>query len=468
MRRLLIAPLLCIFCIPLSAWAEDSKPQECVRKGKKACEVVIDRANPASPDKIVVAAGTEVTIRLANARINEAVAFTPKTAQTPPPNLGETFLKGALDVLKNPIFSIKSLEQPAPPPPPDQHAQHTQTSTDPIAAALESSEDELAKALILANDSGVWLSCLSAYRDVDGVSGAYYCKAESLDDYSFEWAKIYALKALSAAAEAPLPFATLQDVDKRIKADIEKSLAITNAADRAKALAKDDSYLSRLNTLSLAADDANKAQAALMVTAAKLQALVTLPQVPTFTISEAKNYTSAIDVSAQEVLSGTKTSLATVNIVWQSNPWEISTGIMFSTLKNRTFTNVAVFENGAPQLDSDGKTLTMVQESVKQPAVLFPVVMVHYRIPSVNWLMASGGVGLNLGTTTAEFTLGPSFKIFGLIFSPAVHFGRETELAQGVRPSSKLGVDPPDPPTETHWVKDFRWGVAVSYAIPIP
>jgi hypothetical protein len=77
-------------------------------------------------------------------------------------------------------------------------------------------------------------------------------------------------------------------------------------------------------------------------------------------------------------------------------------------------------------------------------------------------------VGRNLGTTTAEFAVGPSIKVFGLIFSPALHFGRETELSSGVQPGSRLGVDPPDPPTETHWAKDFHWGVAVCYAIPIP
>jgi len=253
-----------------------------------------------------------------------------------------------------------------------------------------------------------------------------------------------------------------------VKQDIETSLKIADAEQRVAALKLDDGYLSRQNVLSAALDDAKKAQAALLSTESKLKALVSLPQEPTFVIAQPKNYTSAIDVSAQEIMAGAKTSLATVNIAWQSNPWEISTGIMFSTLENRTFTNVAVFGNGAPQLDAEGKTLTMVQESIKRPAVLFPIVMVHYKMPFSDRLMASAGVGLNLGNTTAEFTVGPSIRLFGLIFSPAVHFGRETGLASDVKPGDKLGVDPPDPPTETHWAKEFRWGVAVSYAIPIP
>jgi hypothetical protein len=221
-----------------------------------------------------------------------------------------------------------------------------------------------------------------------------------------------------------------------------------------------------MEVLNTAIDDAKKTQAALLAAAARLRALPPLPQTPTFTIAEPKNYTSSIDVAAQEVMSGNKTSLATVAIEWQSNPWAISTGIMFSTLENRTFTNAALFVNGMPQVNEDGKSLTVVQESVSRPAVLFPVVMLHYKMPFYPPLMASGGIGLNLGTTTAEFVAGPSIKVLGIVFTVGAHFGRETDLTQGVNVGDKLGVDPPALPTETHWTSKFRWGVAISYAIP--
>jgi hypothetical protein len=205
----------------------------------------------------------------------------------------------------------------------------------------------------------------------------------------------------------------------------------------------------------------------LLATAERLKSIASLPQSPVFIIKQPQNYTSSIDISAQDVMSGAKTALATVTIQWQSNPWDVSTGIMFSTLDNRTFSNVALFDNGVPQLDSEGKNLTIVEESVKRPTILFPVVMLHYKIPGFPALMASGGIGLNLGTTTAEFVVGPSIKIFGIVVTGAAHFGRTTELTEGVQPGDKLGSSPPALPTDSHWVKTPAFGLAVSYVVPL-
>jgi hypothetical protein len=142
----------------------------------------------------------------------------------------------------------------------------------------------------------------------------------------------------------------------------------------------------------------------------------------------------------------------------------VSTGIMFSTLENHHFTNAAVINDGVPVTDASGKNITNVVDTVKRPAVILPVVMVHYRMPFFPSLMASGGVGLNLGTTTAEFVAGPSIKVVGVVISALAHFGRESELTNGVTLGDRLGVNPPDPPTSSHWVT--RFGVAFSYALP--
>jgi hypothetical protein len=186
-----------------------------------------------------------------------------------------------------------------------------------------------------------------------------------------------------------------------------------------------------------------------------------------FSVSQPNHYTSTIDISAESLMTASsKTTLATVTVVWQSDPWAISTGIMFSTLKNHKFTNAAVINEGVPLTDSNGKNLTNVIDSVKRPAVLLPVVMLHYQVPAFPALMASAGAGLNLGTTTAEFVAGPSLKVFGVVISPLAHFGRESELTNGVTLGDKLGVNAPDPPTTSHWVT--RFAVAFSYALPTP
>jgi hypothetical protein len=345
---------------------------------------------------------------------------------------------------------------------------HTDKNAEPIASALEIAEDELSDVLRSANDAGTHLACLKAYRATTATAQkALYCDPSGLlNDTTFGAAKSGTLRAMNTAASMPLPFAILQDTDRLIKAGIETTLKEPDDTKRQAELKKFDGFLSRQTVLNTAIDDAQKAQAALLATSARLNVMLTLPQKPSFTISEPKDYASSIDISSQETMDGEKTSLATVSIVWRHNPWEVSTGILFSTLQNRSYTNVALFENGAPVLNDEGKSLTQVQESIKRPAVLFPVVMIHYKLPKATWLMGTGGIGLNLGTTTPEFVVGPSIKVVGVTFSFLAHYGRETSLSDGVKPGDKLGVEPPAPPTETHWVGKPQFGFAISYAIP--
>jgi hypothetical protein len=429
----------------------------------KSCDVVIDRTDPASPNKIVVPSRTKVTIWLKNARINEAVAFTPKTTQTPPPNVAETFLKAAIEPAKSTLFHVNGVTPPPPPPLPT----HDVPDKDPITTSLDTAEDELAAALRSLNDARTFLSCLQAYRSTLGESGARYCDSQTLlNDDSFGDAKTRAIAAMNAAGAAALPFAILQDTAERIKTAIANASKIAGDKERLDKLRIADQQLSRQTVITTAIDDAQKAQSALRTTVARLRAMPSLAQDPSFAMTEANNYNSSIDISAQETIGGEKTSLATVSIVWQSSPWAVSTGIMFSGLENRTYANVAMFENGAPKVNEAGKTLTSVQETIKRPAVVFPIVMLHYKVPGASWLMASGGIGLNLATTTAEFVVGPSAKVFGLTFSPLAHFGRETSLAAGLKPGDQLGVDPPAPPTDTYWTKKPKFGVAISYALP--
>jgi hypothetical protein len=55
------------------------------------------------------------------------------------------------------------------------------------------------------------------------------------------------------------------------------------------------------------------------------------------------------------VISKTDTTVATVVISWQDNAWEVSTRILFSTLRTREFSSAPLIINGQQQLDSAAK-----------------------------------------------------------------------------------------------------------------
>jgi hypothetical protein len=50
------------------------------------------------------------------------------------------------------------------------------------------------------------------------------------------------------------------------------------------------------------------------------------------TTASGADLTRAIAVSANDLVSGPTTALATVTVTWGSTHWELSTGVLFSTL----------------------------------------------------------------------------------------------------------------------------------------
>jgi hypothetical protein len=151
-----------------------------------------------------------------------------------------------------------------------------------------------------------------------------------------------------------------------------------------------------------------------------------------------------------------------------------------SNLKYHTFTAAPVIVNGQPVLDPTGKTTTVVTESSTVPSFIAPLGLLSYRInpwsrsngenghcPNGCSFLLSGGVGANLTTKSADFDVGPSFQYGSVLFTPTVHFGRDTRLSDGVAVGQMLGSSPPSPlPTTQSWV--VKWGFAVTYSIPIP
>jgi hypothetical protein len=354
---------------------------------------------------------------------------------------------------------------------------------DPIGTAqtriLNKLNDVLAK---LANAT-VALTCLETYKVLDTTNPQYACDPHAkLDAGSFPAAKANALKLMQDAAVMPLPVAEWKAVDANVNKEVNASIALpeTNAAEIAAknaALDKDDKYATNQVVLNSVISDAESSQKAMMETAQQIINLAGSSAEATYTIQQPHNYNSIVTVAAQEVVSKTSTALGTVTISWQSNPWEISTGILFSTLVARSFTNAPLIVNGKPVLDPSGKTLTVVTESDTRPVVVLPLVMANFRLRGLShypWenrcpnhcaFLLSGGVGLNLTTKTADFAVGPSFQIGEVLITTAAHFGRESMLTNGVTVGSQLGSSPPNPlPTANKWVTGF--GIAISYVLP--
>jgi len=431
-----------------------------------ACEVTIDRISPASPASMVVRGHTTVTIRVKNARWNETVSFTTATSKVTFVDVLGTFFKNAISPLQQLVLSQQA------------HSKAFVETIDSIGDAQKRVRDKLNAVLLAQSNATVALTCLETFKVLDDAAAKFSCKPnENLTSATFDAAKQHAIQLMTAAATMPLPVAEYKAVDAKVTADVTASLAMQDGAPKDAALAKDDVYSTNQTLLNSVIGDAQTTQKTLLETAEQLTNMAGSPVEATYTLQQPKNYNSTVTVAAQEVISKTSTALGTVTISWQSNPWEVSTGILFSTLVSRSYTNAPLIENGQPVLDSGGKTLTVVTESDTRPVVVLPLVMLNYRmrrLSGYSWenkcpnhcaFLVSGGVGLNLSTKTADFAVGPSFQIGAVLFTTAAHFGRETVLTNGVTVGEQLGSSPPSPlPTANHWKTGFGFGI--SYVLP--
>jgi hypothetical protein len=169
----------------------------------------------------------------------------------------------------------------------------------------------------------------------------------------------------------------------------------------------------------------------------QIQDISTLPSlyyyydVPSFT-------TATATITGTEVISKTASTMATWVATSNSYNFVFSAGLSFSTLVNRTYANTPQVQNGAPVLNSSGNVVSVVTETDTRLTVLAPEVLASYQIP---WFMGcsfgcslsvSGGLGANLTSKTADFDTGLSLRLSDILLTPAVHFGREQRLINGI------------------------------------
>jgi hypothetical protein len=189
--------------------------------------------------------------------------------------------------------------------------------------------------------------------------------------------------------------------------------------------------------------------------------------------TEAGNRKLTIKLNSQEQIGNTATALATVVITWQQTNWSLSTGVVLSTLKNKTFANSPIYNaNGTPDIDGTGKVLTQVTVAKTYPGIISPVFLVNYRLYNFQTdqgrlaILFSGGLGLNIVTKSADFAVGPSLQWGSVVFSTVLHYGRQTELTSGVHVGDQLGTSPPALPIVNAYKPAF--GIGVTYRLPLP
>jgi hypothetical protein len=456
------------------------------------CLVQIWRTNPISPPTFTVPAGIEVYVELLDTRWNENVTFTVTTTKTPPPDVGAAALKNAIPGLQSIIA-----KQPLTP------TAHTaiEDTQDPgltAARALASHIDERQGEIIASSNevlaavqhASAAINCLSSYQVIRTIvqpTGLpkYGCsQAEMLTPRTFDTAKNEAVTLAQSAAAANLALLDVADLDQVVKSFYLTCLTYFPASQQGSearmTCRKVAEKLSNQETsIDTAVTDIQKAQDALLQTTQTIQFWPGTPPKLIYKITSQKHLNFSVVIAGTEIVSKANSPIATVTINTTANSWVASVGIGFSNLTYHTFAATPIIVNGKPVLDSSGKALTQVTRTDTIPSVIAPVALLSYRLTPISrfkWenkcpggcsFLLSGGVGANLTTKSADFDVGPSFQIGGVVVTGAVHFGRDTRLTNGVAVGQQLGSSPPSVlPTTTSWVA--KYAVVLTYSIPIP
>lgn len=439
----------------------------------RQCVVTIDRESAVTPPAFLVSPETHVFIKVTNTRPNEVVLFAVGTTRIPPPDIAGAAVKNLITPLQSLLFTQRNFQAM------DGGGSHP---GDKIQEAQVEVMDRLNTVQGEVVHATAAFTCLSSY---EVFQGDFTCsQAALLARGDFNAAMAFATGMANDAAGAALPLQKIDDVkgeiDKESKDCLIRALFAADRETEAKNcdLAA-DRHLSNQARLNSAVADIQKAQSSLLVIVQTLKNLKPTKPVIAYEFVPSKLNNMVITISGQEVVNKTPSPIATVTINTQNTNWVISTGILFSNLKFHTFTSAPVIVNGQPVLDAGGKTTTVVTRSDTSPSVVAPTLLVSYRIPGMSrmgWenkcrggcgFLLTGGVGANLTSKSADFDAGPSFQIGSVLLTPTVHFGRENRLTNGVTVGQHLGSSPPSPlPTQNVWVEKF--GMAVTYALPIP
>ncbi len=441
-------------------------------KGKK-CVVYINRLAPVSPPALIVPKGTTVYVVLYNTRWNEAVTFASAVSKTTIPDVAAAALKNVGSPLQSLVTSVVKNKVG--------FAGGSPGETDPSKQQTEL-KDKFNNLQANLNHANAAMTCLSNYESlavasidpVTKVPRQYSCsQANLLTPTSFydTWKTV--VDDANNAATAPLPVASL----KRMDAGVDKMSA--DCIDTANPPSDEcQVYVNNRALLDSALTAIQSAQASLSQNVRLLNAWPGTPDNVAYEFVAPKLNNLILTISGQEIVNKVVSPIATVTVNTQANSWVVSAGIGFSNLKYHTYTIAPIISNGQPVLDGTGKVTTIVTQQTQSPSVIAPEGLLSYRLTRISrqdWenrcpngcsFLLTGGIGANLTSKSADFDVGPSFQVGGLLFTPTVHFGRDTRLTNGVQVGQKLGSSPPSSlPTANSWV--IKGGFTLTYTIPI-
>jgi hypothetical protein len=486
-----------------------------------ACVYTIDRANPIAPPAFLAPGNSTILLRVVDTRGNETVQVTQTTSHTATPDVGAAVLKGAVSPLQTLVLAQRAT--PTNQNPLEQHLwAEALKLPDPIEAAQKALAKTLNVAQVQVLNATNTLVCLETYQVVKRDRQPYWCSQDSLigarGDPSNTDAQLAAQKAMSDTDNAALTNPQAAEDQKALAALVtpndyssQKSVAVAIAlhastlglpvSDVKSLDGEVTNFLSGCfaNTVSKTADEkaaavdlclnsanlyqANEAridtalttiQTAQAALIAPIQALTTWPPPDdpvAFEITAPKLNSTTLTIAGIEVVTKTSSAIATVTINWQTNHVVLSTGIVFSGIRNYTYANSPLISAGQPVLDPTGKTLTEVTQQHTSPSIGVPTVLISFRFGALSrarWetkcpnscsFLFSAGVSGNMTTKSADFDVGPSSQFGGVLITPTAHFGREQYLTNGLKVGDELGPSPPSP-LPTNGAFRTTWGIS--------
>lgn len=471
-------------CLAIAQSAYPDGPKDIVQLSPKpsgVCYWDLDRGAELAPPTLVVHSGTRIVIRIKHPRQNETVLPTVVYAKVVPPSPGNDILKNAVNPLQAitltpaqrvAAYSAELVEA-------DCNINSPLFNPDACQTYIRQQINSIQASINHANAA---LACLETYQvakpsraaeptNPPPAIDAYTCSAAQLIDAaqndarqedSFAYQKNLVTNAIATALTLIPPLAQLSTLDTFLttKDPVKYSRQISNDGELKNGVAA-------IQTAQATLQQANVLLLALPNHVTSLFYYYDVPRLTTVTAT----------ITGTEIISKTNSTISTWTTSATSYNFVFSAGLGFSNLVYRTFANTPLIKNGAPVLNSSGNALSEVMETDTKLSVMAPEILGSYVIPGLrgfnSWcrigcsVLVSGGIGANLTTKSADFDAGLSLRLMDVLLTPAVHFGRESRLSNGITLNEQLGANAPSTlPTHTKWVKKF--GFVLTYAIPLP
>jgi hypothetical protein len=426
-----------------------------------ACRIIIYRDKPGSPQPVTVPKDTKVEIIVKNRAASETVTFGQTTDALPPGDFGLAILKVFLPILPGVTGHVNVMNDEGTSP---------EKSIPNLLAIARRQLNIIADELSCFKAGKVFRASTGEEPEIKGAKPPDPCGAKFANDRQVDELKQQILQDSEILLK--LPTAELKEYDVRLAVHLQACAKFTPQSTEANDCL--DTALSEQKVTQILDDELAKDQARQTAVIATRAALASLPDAGDFydLVQPSADRKATVTITAKDVLTPASVEVAKVVISWRSTPFSVSTGILFSTLHNKTFANTPVIVNGVPVLDSGNKTITHVTESDTVPSIVTPMIFLNYEHPFFYrnngrfGVLLSGGMGANLTAKTADYAAGVSFRYRDMLFTPAVHFGRQNELTNGVTVGQRLGSSPPTLPMAMHFTPKLAF--AITYRVPLP